>query len=402
MQKTIPILSIGLLSLSGAFGATVTSSANGNAASASTWTNSTLPSAYDTVVIKNTVTFSNALTIRSIQARANNAKTIVTTGANLVFTGSTANNQGFLQVGYNNYSVPIAVSMAIEGGNVAIKNNGTIGLGNLVVAVGANNGSIYGTTSATLTISGGTTLVEGGVVLAQASANCVANGTLSMTGGTLYVMSARSDAGVGIRLTNNSGGTYSATFNWTGGNLAVARQVESLTNTGSGNLIFGNYNSTTGVFAAAGGTTRLNGGYFSSALTYTQGASASATFNLQSASVYDQMLWYDATNAVAGNTVALANGTTIYLNLVDGATYSLGDTINILITDTLTIDGEAASASNLSKLHFAGNGADNFEASLSSVSGRTALTLTYVPEPATAASLLGLIALLLVARRRRA
>ncbi len=422
MKKIIPFLLALLSGCAVAFGADLTSNQNGYATDA-IWGGTNINNGDGLSSIANNVTFSTgadySLTyMRSRAARGNDTATAVDikflAGSNITL-GTTGT--GWWVGAYSNWSNAATygsgnlANYIVDGGNITLKNNG--GSAYLIVAQATNNGETLGHAMATLSINSGTVLNEGYIALSSATNNSsyttTASGTLNLNGGTLYVLSARGDKQVGIRLAAGNGGVENGVFNWNGGNLAVSRQVESLSNTGSGNLIFANYNTANGTFAKAGGTTALysnNRANFSSALTYTQGAGASMTVNIQNAASYDRLEWYDhvSTSTVGGNTVDLAAGTTIYLSLTDDFAMVEGQTINIVVADIILIDGQIASDSNIDLINFIVNGGEAlFDASIGTVGGRQAIILEYagIPEPAASAALLGLLAVAAVARRKR-
>lgn len=201
----------------------------------------------------------------------------------------------------------------------------------------------------TITVAGGQLLSSGIFIVGGATA-MTAN--LNFSGGTIQTTSLQKGAG------------STANFHWTGGTLITPEtNLPTIDNIGTGRLAVGGID-TVGTFVLRSGATT----------TYTQGADASLTLDLVSATTFDTIA------LGAGTALHLDLDGTVELNLLAGFTPIAGQTYDVITATTITDSGFV----------LGGNGASWFTSEIIRAGSTDILRLTAVPEPSTLA--LGLLA----------
>ncbi len=440
MKRTLLISLV--LALCGTVSAfALASKANGDASSADTWTaqnghttpatvptDSSVAPAIGDLSINHTVTFSTGTYYTQKLVSYNTASQgyakLVIDGGTLKIQGTSGVGNGGFGIWNNNASQHRYFELEIKDG-LFIQKSSRTAVEQFTLA--SNEGGSFST--GVMTISGGTAIFQGGLALARntTAAGNGASGTLYLQGGSLYILNTSGQVGTGLKTlgTNNAGGNATGTFHWISGNLAIAKQAESLANTGSGNLIFANASYNTSVatsdgayndvtFLPYGGIMTVadaTAGVLSSAITYSQGANASMTFNVKGKTwgEFDAMLWRNGQETLAGGNITghavdLASGTTICLNITADFFMNEGDKFNIITADQLYVDGvRVTDSAQLQSINIVVSNGYLFDAEFNTDSnGRDLLTMVYrgIPEPAMSAALLGLLAMAAAARRR--
>ncbi len=335
------------------------------------------------------VTVSGKLSFTDLELTGNGV-----TGQQLYFKdGSTTTISGHFFGNRSNTADGIATVFVGSGSLVTAQSN--------FIVAGNDDGRTH---TGIINQSGGTLhLAQGNLRLTMNSS--VATGIYNLSGGILKVDSTAGSS-LGITYGNSGrrvdGAGSGGEFNWTAGTLATSRIDIHLANTGSGKLAVGGID-TVGTFQLA-----TNSGHASSfnnaiggGLVYTQGSLASAIFDVDSATSYDKINWHNG-SAYTGSdksTVILHAGTTFELN-VAADLFGQILTLELVNADVITIVGSATDLI----LYVNGILVDNatWDYDISQTDQHTlSVTFTVVPEPALSAGLLGLLALMAAARRRR-
>ena len=242
--------------------------------------------------------------------------------------------------------------------NIRLLSGGTMDVSDSFYLTGTTSNANYSATT-TVTQSGGVmnvSAITGLMLTGTVSGAANGTGTYYLEAGTLNVT-----GGQGISKGLGQGDLF-----WTGGSLNTVGVDFDLYNEG-GNLTPGG----DGVI----GTMKA----YATGLVYEQVSSACLSIDIGTAGAHDFIDW-------TGGSVSFWADSQISLNLIDNPSLTTGQTFDVMVADSI----------NAENFTLIGDFASQF--SVAVVDGNT-LRLTYIPEPAAIAWLLGVLAL--VAMRRR-
>ncbi len=329
-------------------------------------------------------------------------------------------NSGLMQMNNSFYGVRIAAAggtgtFSITGGTLSVKGSTTYLTGQTEADLGTGvfnqTGGLFQMTNAAACVVFSNAAVTG-------------RGIYNLSGGELmivptisYALNNSYAAGISLGANTSSIAGQDSQFNWTGGRLSVSVINMSLVNNG------GDFNptandgsiSTTMLYSYMrehSGTTSASSTAVSG-LNYTQKATGRMTIDVKGtgAGEHDVVYWRtleDKSNwdllgtgtAYAEASANFEDGTSIYLNLMDGYVLQDGDIFDIFYSDSITLAG---SLNVYVDDVLSGDFTVSIEQVLDAVKGDyDILRLTYnIPEPSAAAALLGLLAIAAGARRRK-